>query len=125
MPATVIAERIERNARVIPLSREACGPNRGQRCLLPRCLRDRLEKGCRRDLGANRVEVGKVGGVPVVQREVPLVVVATGDPRAVGFRGLDRGQIEEVTAGVLASDQRVQPLPRDVRWLAAPVRQAD
>jgi hypothetical protein len=42
---------------VIPLSREARGPNHGQRCLLPRGLRDRLEKGCRRDLGTNRVEV--------------------------------------------------------------------
>ena len=106
-----------KNARVIPLSREACGPNHGQRRLLPRCLRDRLEKGCRRDLGTNRVEVAHVGGVPVVQREVPLIVVAAGDPRAVGLRGLDRGQGEEVMAGVLTADQRVQPLPRDVRWL--------
>jgi hypothetical protein len=108
-----------RNARVIPLSREACGPNRSQRCLLPRCLRDRVEKGCRRDVGTNRVEVAHVGGVPVVQREVPLIVVATGDPRAVGLRGLDRGQVEEVTAGVLAADQRVQPLPRDVLCLVS------
>jgi hypothetical protein len=61
--------------------------------------------------------VAHVGGVPVVQREVPLIVVATGYPRAVGLCGLDRVQGEEVRAGVLAADQRVQPLPRDVRWL--------
>ncbi len=82
----------------LPLSREACGPDHGQPCLLPRCLRDSGEKGCRRDLGTNRVEVAHAGGVPVLQREVPLIVVATGDPRAVGLRGLYRSQVEEATS---------------------------
>ena len=46
--------------------------------------------------------------------------------RSGGFvEGLDRDQVEEVTAGVLGADQRVQPLPRDVRWLAAPVAPAE
>ena len=69
---------------VMYLCREACGPNHGQRCLLPRCLRDRVEKGCRRDLGTNRVEVATGRDVDEADFRNPPLGPASARPCSIG-----------------------------------------